>query len=191
MNSLASMPSMASAMSAVRVELSDADVRHDARDLSVSDQMKLALIEEEGLRTRVYTDVAGKPTVGVGHLVKPRDGLSVGETITQAKALDFLEQDLEYAEGVVADLVGDLPVTQHEFDALVDLAFNVGEGNLSERQSPRLNAAIETGDYQAIADELDYHYAGGGTAKGLELRSERRTAIFLDGKYENPREAVS
>ena len=171
-------------------QLPGAGVRQPAALLEVSDAMKQALIEEEGVRYTVYRDVAGYPTVGVGHLVKAGDGLSVGQRISEERALAFLEADLEHAEAAVERLVGDLPLHQHEFDALVDLVFNVGEGNVSPDASPYLNMAIKAGNYTAIAAELEYHQAGEAVAPGLVERSERRTAIFLDGNYENPRESA-
>ena len=161
--------------------------RVDAAQLKTSDSMKEALIEEEGVHYRVYRDVAGYPTVGVGHLVLASDRLRVGDTISERRALEFLDQDLEYAEQTVRDLVGDMQLYQHEFDALVDLAFNVGGGTLSKDDSPALNAAIEARDYRALATELEYHHAAGEKARGLVYRSERRTSIFQHANYENPR----
>ncbi len=163
--------------------------RMSAEKLSSSDTFKQALVEEEGIRYTVYRDVAGYPTVGVGHLVLPSDNLQVGDRISHDHAMHLLKQDLQKAEKAVARLVGDLQLYQHEFDALVDLVFNVGEGGVSEHRSPKLNAAIDAGDYDGIAAELDYTAAGGSVANGLIHRSERRAAIFADGNYENPRPA--
>ena len=167
------------------------DVRMPAALLTASDEFKQALIEEEGVRYTVYRDVAGYPTVGVGHLVRPADNLRVGDRISDEQVLAFLEDDLKIAERGVRILVGDLPLHQHEFDALLDLVYNVGLGNVSDRESPRLNAAIEAGDYEAIAAELDYTHAAGKVARGLEFRSERRAKIFMDASYEDPREIGS
>lgn len=158
-----------------------------AGGLKVSDTMKEALAEEEGVRLTVYRDVAGYPTVGVGHLLTPEDGLSVGDRISYDQAIEFLEKDLEKAEEGVKRLVGDLPIYQHEFDALVDLVYNVGEGNVSPDQSPGLNDAIVQSDYDGIARELEYTTAAGRVARGLEYRSERRQSIFMNASYENPR----
>ena len=169
--------------------LDPTQVRVQASGLKVSTEFKSALVEEEGVRYTVYRDVAGYPTVGVGHLIDPSDGLRVGDTVSKEQVLEFLEIDLREAEQQVAELVGDLPLYQHEFDALVDLLFNVGPGTVSEHKSPRLNAAIEAGDYEAIAAELDYTHAAGQVARGLEHRSERRTKMFLDASYEDPRTA--
>ncbi|MFB0611063.1 lysozyme [Aurantiacibacter poecillastricola] len=155
--------------------------------LKVSETMKEALAEEEGVRLVVYRDVAGYPTVGVGHLVTPEDGLSVGDRITYDDAIEFLEQDLRKAEEGAKRLVRNLQLYQHEFDALVDLVYNVGEGNVSEDASPRLNEAIQTADYDRIAEELVYTTAGGEVARGLKYRSERRQSIFMEATYDDPR----
>lgn len=161
--------------------------RVHALELKASDTMKEALAEEEGVRLTVYRDVAGYPTVGVGHLVRHSDGLKVGDRITYDEALDFLERDLRRAEQGVKRLVGDLPLYQHEFDALVDLVYNVGEGNVSKDRSPGLNTAIRTADYDGIARELTYTTAAGKVARGLEFRSERRQSIFMEASYDDPR----
>lgn len=163
------------------------DLRQNAYFMQTSEAFKEALVQEEGVRLTVYRDVAGYPTVGVGHLVTPADNLSVGQRISYDQVIEFLEADLAKAEEAVARLVGGLPLHQHEFDALVDLVYNVGEGNVSESESPRLNAAIQAGDYDGIARELDYTHAGGQVAGGLVNRSERRMAIFMDANYEDPR----
>ncbi len=165
--------------------------RIHAGRISASEQFKQALIEEEGVRQVVYRDVAGYPTVGVGHLIEPQDNLRVGDRVSKQQVLAFLDGDIAEAEGHVRDLVGDLPLFQHEFDALVDLVYNVGRGNVSASQSPRLNAAIDAGDYERIASELDYTHAAGEVARGLEYRSERRALIFLQASYEDPRKAGS
>ncbi len=177
------------APSAIEMVVEDVEgVRKPAPLLKASDAFKQALIEEEGVRYTVYRDVAGYPTVGVGHLIEPDDDLRVGDRVSEDQVLEFLDADLAEAEQGVRRLVGDLPLHQHEFDALLDLVYNVGAGNVSQSESPRLNAAIADGDYDAIASELNYTHAGGRFAKGLEYRSERRAKIFLDAAYENPRE---
>ena len=158
--------------------------------LRVSGRLKQALIEEEGVRHTVYRDVAGYPTVGVGHLVQPRDRLGVGDRISDARARAFLDADLRGAEDAARELLGDLPMHQHEFDALVDLVYNVGPGNVSADKSPRLNRAIAIGDYEAIAGELAYTHAGGAYARGLDHRSERRTQMFRQASYDDPRQVI-
>ena len=182
---IAAQPATASMQSAAPL------ARMPAKDLRTSQQFKEALIQEEGVRDVVYRDVAGYPTVGVGHLVTMSDGLSVGDRVSYDQILDFLDEDLAEAEAAVVRVVGDLPLFQHEFDALVDLVYNVGEGNVSPRESPRLTRAIAMHDYDGIAQELEYRYAGGELARGLAFRSERRANMFMNASYDDPRVATA
>ena len=170
------------------VAMQQLEERRHASLLTASDALRKVLMEEEGVRYTVYRAPEGNLTVGVGHLVEPEDQLSLGDRIGEGDVLRLLRADLAEAEAVVGRLVGDLPLTQHEFDALVELAFNVGEGTLLAG-SPRLNAAVSAGDYDAIAEELDYSHAGGEAMRGLALRSERRAGIFLEASYETPARA--
>jgi len=164
--------------------------RRHARTLSASEDLREAMIQEEGVRQRVYRDVAGYLTVGIGHLVRPDDGLRLGQSISRKKVLDLFDEDIALAEAAAARLAGDTPLLQHEFDALVDLVYNVGEGNVSPDKSPRLNEALANADYSAIAAELDYTSAKGKVADGLVYRSIRRANIFLTGEYSDPRETA-
>jgi GH24 family phage-related lysozyme (muramidase) len=166
-------------------------VRLPARELRASQNLKEALVQEEGVRDVVYRDVAGYPTVGVGHLVTPDDGLRLGDRVSYDKILDFLDQDIAEADAAIARILGDLPLFQHEYDALVDLVYNVGAGVLSAKKSPRLMEAIAGHDYDAMARELEYRYAGGQMARGLAYRSMRRTQIFLNAAYDNPRDSAT
>lgn len=163
------------------------EMRVDPSLIEVSDELKLALIEEEGMHRTVYADPIGLLTVGVGHLVTPQDNLRAGERISDSRMAKLFEQDLQRARQAIVRISGDIKLYQHEFDALVDLAFNVGEGNLSSDKSPGLNQAIAQGDHAAVADQLAYHNADGTRLRGLEYRSDRRERIFTEARYDNPR----
>jgi GH24 family phage-related lysozyme (muramidase) len=94
---------------------------------------------------------------------------------------------LREAEQSVIDMAGDLPLYQHEFDALVDLVYNVGPGALTAKKSPRLVEAIAAADYTRMGTELQYRYAAGQMARGLAFRSDRRTRMFMAASYADPR----
>jgi len=159
-------------------------LRVPAAALRASASLKQALVREEGVQNVVYRDCAGYNTVGIGHLVTPGDGLRLGDRVSEERILQWFDGDVEEAEAAVARLVGDLPLYQHEFDALVDLVYNVGPGNLTPARSPRLNRAIQARDYAAMAAELEYRYAAGQLARGLADRSERRTRMFTQAAYD-------
>lgn len=61
------------------------------------EDFKKHLIAREGYKTVVYRDSLGKPTVGVGHLVLPGDNLKVGDKITDAQVMAFLDKDAQAA----------------------------------------------------------------------------------------------
>ena len=84
-------------------------------------------------------------------------------------------------ETAVRNLVGELPVSQNEFDALVDLAYNVGGGQLSSENSPSLNQAVSAGDYKEMHKNLVYTKAGGKVMSGLVDRSNKWQELFKGG----------
>ena len=85
------------------------------------------LIKEfEGLKLTAYTCPAGKPTIGWGHTktVNAAD-VQTRRTITLEQAEKLLMQDLhEFRVGVLELLKRE--ANQHQFDAFVSLAFNIG-----------------------------------------------------------------
>ncbi|HYD15799.1 MAG TPA: RHS repeat-associated core domain-containing protein [Hyphomicrobium sp.] len=149
------------------------DVCRPASELNTSARGRAATTAEEGGRIReVYTAPEGQQTVGIGHVVLPADRLAHGDRISEERVDQLFNQDLGIAESGVERLVGDLPVSQREFDALTDLVFNVGIDNLSESRSPGLNAAITAGDYDEIGNNLRYtRDANGRVQPGLAFRS--------------------
>ncbi|MGA3370676.1 MAG: lysozyme [Terracidiphilus sp.] len=82
----------------------------------------------EGFRANTYLDVAGFPTIGYGHrLLHPE---SYPNGITEDEATALLLQDVQSAEQAVLRLVK-VPLSQGQFDALVDFTFNLGSGRLA------------------------------------------------------------
>ncbi|MGB7405497.1 MAG: lysozyme, partial [Pacificimonas sp.] len=170
------------------VDAVDEFARDVADAFTTSPELLEALREEEGELDTVYRDSGGLLTVGVGHLVREDDGFKLGQRVPRKVLDDLLRKDIARAEQEVRRLVGDLPLTQNEFDALVDLVFNIGPGNAGPTRSPALNKAIRDQDYDAIADNLVYTKdASGRRARGLVYRSERRKRIFRERRYDNPR----
>ena len=81
----------------------------------------LELIKKsEGFRDRVYRDIAGFPTIGYGHLLKPHESFPNGLTEPEAGAI--LATDVRQAELAVDRLV-EVALTQGQFDALVDFSW--------------------------------------------------------------------
>lgn len=132
----------------------------------------------EGLRLVVYGDVAGYPTVGYGHKIRPEDGLKLGDRITQEQADRFLEDDVTETETVVRRLCPG--IDQNKFDALVSFAFNVGTGRFSKSTLCRL---VRAGHFTEAAKEFPrWVYAGGFVVQGLVARRLEEQKLFI-GRY--------
>jgi len=113
-------------------------VPHPSNDSRRSSIAGLSLIKQfEGFAPKTYDCPAGKPTIGYGHVVLPGESFT---ELTEAQASDLLAKDLLKFEAGVKRLVN-VPLTQHQFDALVSFAFNVGIGALGESTAlKRINA---------------------------------------------------
>lgn len=78
----------------------------------------------EGYSDRAITPVPGDvPTLGFG----TTEGVKPGDTTTPPKALARALQDVSKYEGAIKRCVT-VPLHQYEYDAYVDLAYNVGPG---------------------------------------------------------------
>jgi lysozyme len=129
--------------------------------------------KSEGFRDRIYLDVAGFPTIGYGHLIRPHESFPNG--ITEAQATAILSSDVQDAIQSVARLVK-VALTQGQFDALVDFCFNLGAGRLA---GSTLLRELNVGDYQAAARQfLAWDHASGAVVAGLEARREAELKLW-------------
>lgn len=129
----------------------------------------------EGIRLKPYRCPAGLWTVGVGHLIGETLPDSWNRRFTVDEAYALLAQDIaRFERGVTRYCTIDL--TQHQFDALVSLAFNIGVGAI---QRSTLRKKINRGDFEGAAKSiLKYNRAGGRVLKGLDLRRKAEVALF-------------
>ncbi|MDZ4282829.1 MAG: lysozyme [Hydrogenophaga sp.] len=104
-----------------------------------------------------YTDKAiiptkgDVPTLGFGTTTRP-DGSPVrmGDTTTPVDALQRKARDLQKFEGAIKQCVT-VPLYQHEYDAYVDMAYNIGQGAFcGSTIVKRLNAS----DYKGACDAI-------------------------------------
>jgi len=130
----------------------------------------------EGVRLAAYPDPAtgGDPwTIGYGH-TGPE--VHSGMTITQEQAENYLMQDVAKAASDVNAKVT-VEITQNEFDALVDFAFNCGCGNLN---NSTLLKKLNAGDHEGAAQEfLKWDMAAGHHMAGLLRRRQAEELLFL------------
>ena len=132
----------------------------------------------EGFSPLEYTCVAGKRTIGYGHILKPDEFYVCGVSEKQAEAL--LVQDLNQAEEVIDALVK-VPLKTHQRDALVSFVFNIG-GYAFQRST--LLKELNLGNYDQVPKQLlRWIYVNGKPCGGLVRRRQTEAAMF-----ENKRE---
>lgn len=108
----------------------------------------LLMIERfEGLRLEPYRDVAGKLTIGIGHLIKPHERFAK-ITVDEARAL--LAADCVRCEQAIERHVRH-PLNQGQFDVLVSWAFNVGIGALADSTLVR---ELNDGHVERVPEQL-------------------------------------
>lgn len=126
----------------------------------------------EGLKLTAYKCRAGKDTIGYGHT----HGVKPGAHITKAQADTFLDKDLAVFELTVNTAIK-RPMNQHQFDALVALAFNIGGAAFA---GPTLVKKFNTGDTQGASDEFPHWcHCGGDVVPGLVKRRAAEREMFL------------
>jgi lysozyme len=140
----------------------------------------LKLIEQsEGFRSTIYKDTSGIPTIGYGHRIT--HGESYPHGITQAQAEALLLRDVAAAETVVITLVK-VPLTQGQFDALVDFVYNLGAGRLA---ASTLLRDLNAGHYLlAAAQILLWDHSSNEVSPGLKRRREAECHLFLTEPFE-------
>lgn len=127
----------------------------------------------ESCKLVAYPDVKGIWTIGWGHT-----GVLVvkGLTCTQAQADNWLLSDVASAEAAVNRFVH-ITINQHEFDALVDFAFNCG---ITAFAGSTLLKLLNKGDIQGAAHEFEkWDHAAGKVVAGLLRRRLAEEKEFL------------
>jgi GH24 family phage-related lysozyme (muramidase) len=156
-------------------------------DLQFSSRGASFIAAYEGYRGAAYDDAGGHCTIGYGHLIhlgpcSARDRDRWG-TLSSDRALALLWQDAEkYATGVRASLP-DTPLYQHEFDALVSLSYNIGNGGFAG-SSVRAALAQSAPDYAAVPERMQRWVSSSGMKlPGLQRRRANEGNLFSTGSY--------
>ena len=156
--------------------------------MKVSDKAIKMIKHHEGVRQRPYRCPAKLWTIGVGHVLYPRQGaLKIDErdayaleykddrTFSMEEVDDILRDDLNRFERGVERFCP-VKLTQGQFDALVSFSFNVGLGTL---QRSTLRQKVLRRDYEAAAAEfMKFTKAGGKVLPGLVKRRTDERLLF-------------
>lgn len=131
------------------------------------------LKRSEGFRSRTYADIAGIRTIGYGHRLLPGEDYPNGIDLPTAEKI--LACDIAIAELALQRLVK-VPLTQGQFDALVDFVFNLGAGRLA---SSTLLAYLNSAKYDSAAWQLlAWDHAGLREIAALKTRREAEFRLW-------------
>ena len=141
--------------------------------MKLSDAGLALLKASEGLRLTTYMDCASVPTIGYGHALKPGESFPAG--VTEVTATLLLIKDVQVAEDAVSRMVK-VPITQGQFDALVDFVFNLGSGRL---EHSTLLKDLNAGKYAEAGEQLLlWCNAGGHPQPGLLKRRHAELSLW-------------
>lgn len=125
----------------------------------------------ESCRLTAYLDSVGIPTIGYGHTA----GVNMGDTCTQEQADQWLKEDVKHASDAINTHVK-ATLTQHQFDALVSLCYNIGEGNFDKSTLLKL---LNSNQFDAAAEQFKrWDMAGGKHLAGLANRRAGEENLF-------------
>lgn len=115
--------------------------------MGLSAMALVGIAVHEGYRGQAYVPVAGDvPTIGFG----TTQGVRMGDTIDPVKALQRKIVDVQKFEGAIKQCVK-VPLHQHEYDAYVSLAYNIGSGAFC---SSTLVRKLNAQDYAGACREI-------------------------------------
>jgi lysozyme len=133
----------------------------------------------EGFSSAPYLCPAGKATLGFGSTFY-EDGTPVtmqDAPITEERAKDIVYTVLYKQFEPALNNAITVPVTQNQFDALLDWTYNVGVGNM---KTSTLIRKLNQKDYEGAADQLlMWNKAAGKELAGLTKRRQAERALFL------------
>lgn len=145
----------------------------------------LATVKEfEGLRLKAYKCPAAVWTIGYGHTSAAGNPIVTPEfVITKDEAEEILERDMVQYEDGVKKLVK-VEITQGQFDALVDFAYNAGVGAL---QKSTLLKKVNAEKFDEVpAEFMKWTKGGGKELPGLVRRRRAEVKLWRGLDTEKP-----
>lgn len=116
--------------------------------LSLSATALIGMAVHEGYRGEAYTPLPGDvPTIGFGDT----HGVKMGDKTDPVRALIRMGKHIDQKERELRLCIGDVPMHQHEWDAIVSWAYNVGTGKAC---ASTLVKKLQALDYAGACREL-------------------------------------
>lgn len=142
--------------------------------MKISKAMLKVLEVFEGKKHEAYRDTKGIFTIGIGHVILPDEQHLLGARLSDEEIYALKHKDLERFESVLNN--HNLPLKQHQHDALISFMFNIGIGAF---EKSTLFKYLKSGDIESAGKEFLKW------VKPRELLSRRVAEynIFLSGNF--------
>lgn len=144
--------------------------------LSLSAAALVGIAVHEAYRPVAYLPTPNDvPTIGFG----TTGGVKMGDSITVERALVRLLADADKFQAELKACIGDVPLFQHEWDAYVSWAYNVGTGAACKSTLvKKLKQAPP--DYPGACKELlRWDKQSGKTLRGLTIRRQQEYQLCM------------
>lgn len=176
------------------------EIKKDVKNMKMSDEginwlksKEDKILDKNGNHV-VYDDQTKRPvpdgaplpagaTIGYGHLIKSGEDFRGG--ITEKQAINLLRADIATAERAVRDNIT-VPITQHQYDALVSLAYNIGSGAFANSTVVQYinNPDFTSSQYPSLESAWRaWNRAQGAVSNGLINRRNYEWNMYNNGTY--------
>jgi GH24 family phage-related lysozyme (muramidase) len=163
-----------------------------AATLTMSPEAIALLQAIEVLRLKPYDDQTGQEitdwvagaTIGYGHLIDSAEWTTYASGIDEAQASALFKADAAPFERTVGDIIT-VGLQQHEFDALVLLAFNIGKTGFRNSSVARLVNQVDTTPGKTALEMAwkAWNKSQGKVSPGLVNRRAAEWRIYTIGIY--------
>lgn len=152
------------------INVSPTQIRSAVAVMVLTASTLVGIAVHEDYKGVAYIPVPGDvPTIGFGTTA----GVKMGDKTTPARSLVRLLEEVEgvYAAGVKKCVTA--PLSQHEYEAYVTLAYNVGVGTFckkaKEGKPPNLIDLINAGQYDEACERINDFNKGPNGKGGLKV----------------------
>jgi GH24 family phage-related lysozyme (muramidase) len=105
--------------------------------IEITDATTSLVKKFEKFSSTIYPCLAGKPTIGYGHVVNSAEKIKYKNGISSKEADDLLRQDLQDAVNCLKRLIK-VDLHPDNISALISLVFNVGCGEFASSKALKL-----------------------------------------------------
>ena len=147
-------------------------MRRALAGIALSASALVGIASWEGYVEKAYQDIVGVWTIGFGTTA----GVKPNQSTNPVAALQRKIDDIQKFEGALKECVT-VPLHQHEYDAYISLAYNIGPTAFCNSTLVR---KLNAGDYEGSCKEiLRWNRAGGQVVKGLDNRRKAEYQLCI------------